>query len=182
MRCVLAARHRLYFEATLRRRSALTEFTHRGVDNLGEERLDQPTYFGVIGRDFGQRTAGATDKDLAVLTFNSRLTAKARKKFDRLLESLVKCARSGCPVRRAHPMTYLAQSCVELFSVEALFQLSKDAVEEWPVGLWKEFLALRRQFVRKMRFAKTWPLGPLAGETVAFQRGEMRANRVIGQA
>jgi hypothetical protein len=33
-----------------------------------------------------------------------------------------------------------------------------------------------------MRFAKTWPLRPLAGETIAFQRGEMRANRIIGQA
>ena len=181
-RCFFPARRRLYFEATVGRRSALTGFTHRGVDNLGEERLDQPTHFGVIGRDLGQRAAGATDKDLAVLTFNSRLTAKARKKPDCLLESLFKRARSGCPVRPAHPMTHLAQSCFELLRAEALFQLSKDAVEEWPVCLWKEFLALRRQFVRKMRFAKTGPLTPLAGETVAFQRGEVRANRVIGQA
>jgi hypothetical protein len=164
------------------RRSALTGFTHRGVDNLGEEGFDQPTHFGVIGRDLGQRAAGATDKNLAVLTFNSRLTAKVRKKPDCLLESFFKRARSGCPVRSAHPMTHLAQRCFELLRAEALFQLSKDALEEWPVCLRKEFLPLRRQFVRKMRFAKTGTLTPLAGETIAFQRDEVRANRVIGQA
>ena len=135
----------------------------------------------MIDRDLGQRAAGATDKNLAVLTFNSRLTAKVRKKPDCLLESLFKRARSY-PVRPAHPMTHLAQRYFELLRAEALFQLSKNAVEEWPVCLRKEFLALRRQFVRKMRFAKTGPFTPLAGETIAFQRGEVRANRVIGQA
>ena len=181
-RCFFPARRRLYFEAATGRRSALTGFTHRGIDNLGEERLDQLTHFGVIGGDLGQRTAGATDKDLAILTFNSRLTAKARKKPECLLESLFKPARIRCPMRPAHPMTHLAQSCFELLRAEALFQLSEDAVEEWPVCLRKEFLALRRQFVRKMRFAKTGPLTPLVGETIAFQRGKVRANRVIGQS
>ena len=181
-RCFFPARRRLYFEAAVGRRSAQTGFTDRGVDNLGEERLDQLTNFGVIDRDLGQRAAGATDKDLTVLAFNSRLTAKVRKKPDCLLESLFKRARSGCPVGSAHPVTHLAQSCFELLRAEALFQLSKDAVEEWPICLRKEFLALRRQFVRKMRLAKTGPLTPLAGETIAFQRGEVRSDRVIGQA
>ena len=159
----------------------MTPFSHRNVDNLSKERLDQGTDFRVMSSHLGQGASGAADKNFAIHTFNSRLAAKARKKFDCLLEPLFKRARISRSMRLRHSMTDFTQNRFELLRAKALFYLGKNSVEERAVGLWKQFLALRRQFVRKMRFAKARTLAGLAHQAVALQCGEVRAHGVIRQ-
>ena len=103
----------------------------------------------------GQGASGAADKNFAIRTFNSRLAAKARKKFDCLLEPLFKRARISRSMRLRHSMTDFTQNRFELLRAKALFYLGKNSVEERAVGLWKQFLALRASVRQKNAVCET---------------------------
>ena len=136
----------------------------------------------MISCGFGQGASRAANKDLAILTFDSRLAPEAGKNFNCVLEPLFEPGGTSYCMSRGQAMTHLAQDRFQLLRAKARLKLSKNLVEERAIRLWKELLALGRQFIREMRLAKAWPLAALADDPITFQRGEVRPNCVVGQA
>jgi hypothetical protein len=116
----------LYFEAAVRRRSSLAAFTHRDVDDVGKERLNQLTHFDVFSCDVGQGAPIAPNENFAILTFNSRLAAQAGENLECVLESFFSSAGIRYCMRCGHATTNLAQDCFELLGAKALFELGED--------------------------------------------------------
>jgi hypothetical protein len=82
----------------------------------------------MISCGVGQGAPGAADKDLAILTFNSRLAPEAGKNFDCVFEPLFKPGGISDRMSRGHALTHLAQDCFQLLRAKALFKLSKNLV------------------------------------------------------
>ena len=82
----------------------------------------------MISCGFGQGAPGAADKDLAILTFNSRLAPEAGKDFDCVLKPLFKPGGISYSMSRGQATTNLAQDRFQLLRTKSLFKLSKNLV------------------------------------------------------